>query len=379
VVVTINYRLGLFGFLAHPDLSAESEMAVSGNQGVRDQIAALEWVRENIAAFGGDPDRVTIFGESAGSWAVHALVASPLAKGLFHRAIGESGGQFGAQIPLRPDVEAGGDSENDTAATQTDTSAESAGEAFAEAAGATSIAELRNLSAERLMKVWGTPDGQKLPISINVDGHVLQYDVTETYARNLQSDVPVLIGSNSDEATAFIPQMALPATVDVLRQRLAPLAGDATEDLLEAYGVVEDEDAAGAMLAAWRDQVFTVQMRQWARATSDAGQRAYLYYFTRTPPGVGRLGAYHAAEIQYVFGSLGKDATPVDHALSSSMADYWTNFAKTGDPNGDGHVRWQAWEDLTRSYLELGDVVGAGTRLLERELDAIERALSGGR
>ena len=370
VVVTINYRLGPFGFFAHPGLSAESEMDVSGNQGILDQIAALEWVRDNIAAFRGDPDRVTIFGESAGSWAVHTLVASPLAKGLFHGAIGESGGQFGAQIPLR--------AEDGASVTEDSASAERAGEVFADIAGAASIAELRSLSAERLMTVWGTTDGRKLPISVNVDGYVLEHDVTATFAQNLQSDVPVLIGSNSDEATAFLPPMALPRTVAVLRQRLSLLAGESTEDLLEAYGVVDDEDAAGAMLAAWRDQVFTVQMRRWARATAEAGQHAYLYYFTRKPPGVGRLGAYHSSEIRYVFGSLGENSTPLDHELSDTMANYWTNFAKTGDPNGDHHAQWKPWDNLTRSYMELGDKVGSGTRLLDRELDALERAFSGG-
>jgi para-nitrobenzyl esterase len=363
VVVTLNYRLGPFGFFAHPDLSAESDRGVSGNQGILDQIAALEWVRDNIEAFGGDPDRVTLFGESAGAWAVQTLVASPLAKGLFHGAIGESGGQFGAQVPLRADEAR---------------SAEGAGVSFAEAAGAVSLAELRNLSTARIMEVWASEAGRLLPISVNVDGYVLEHDIRETFSRKLHSDVPVLIGSNSDEATAFVPAAFRPKTVAALRQRLSPIAGDLTDDLLEVYGVVDDADAADAMLDAWRDQVFTVQMRMWARMTEAAGQNAYLYYFTRTPPGAEALGAYHAAEIRYVFGSLGSEATPVDEELSGVMADYWTNFARTGDPNGDGHVRWEPWNDVDRPFMELGDEVRTGTRLLDRQLDLLERAAAGG-
>jgi para-nitrobenzyl esterase len=361
VVVTINYRLGPLGFFAHPELSAESERGVSGNQGLLDQIAALEWVRENIRAFGGDPDRVTIFGESAGAWAVHTLVASPLAKGLFRAAIGESGGQFGSQIPLR-------DEEGP--------SAEGAGETFMEAAGVGSMAELRSLSAERLMEVWETRAGRDLPISANVDGHVLHHDLLETYKRGMQSDVPVLIGSNADEGSAFLPSAFLPKTVDMLRQRLSPFAGDRTDELIEVYGVSDDADAANAMRAAWRDQVFSLQMRTWARMTEAAGQNAYLYFFTRTPPGAGELGAFHGAEIPYVFGATDPQAAPQDEELSATMADYWTNFAKTGDPNGGGRPLWQPWNDVDRPYMELGDEVRLGNRLLDHELDFLERGIA---
>ena len=190
VVVTINYRLGPFGYLAHPLLSAESEHGSSGNYGVLDQVAALEWVRDNIAGFGGDPERVTIFGESAGSWSVNTLMATPLAAGLFHGAIGQSGGRFGPMMRLSEAPEGG-------------RSAEEIGAAFLGALGAETLDDMRRLSAASVLAGLETPAGRGFRTAENVDGWVLPTDVTTAFAEGTHNNVPVLVGFNADEMTSL--------------------------------------------------------------------------------------------------------------------------------------------------------------------------------
>ncbi|HEX6894559.1 MAG TPA: carboxylesterase family protein [Bryobacteraceae bacterium] len=328
VLVTINYRLGIFGYFAHPELTKESDRNASGNYGFLDQIAALEWVQRNIAAFGGDSKRVTIFGESAGSWSVNVLVASPLTKGLFARAIGESGAQFGRVTPLAQ--------------------AEAAGMAIAKRANANSIAELRAKSAEDLMKLT-------VGASSVVDGYFLPQDVKSIYAAGKQNDVPLLIGSNADEGTAFTPPNV---QADGFRKTAKSRYGDDADAYLKIYPASSDDEAHKSSAQAMRDQTFGWEMRTWARMQNQTGKsKVYVYYFSKVPPGEfgPKLGAYHASEIGYVFETL-QGGTDTDHKLSDEMSSYWVNFATAGDPNGKSLPKWPVF-DKTEMAMGLGDKV----------------------
>ena len=352
VVVTINYRLGVFGFLAHPELTAESPQHASGNYAILDHVAALKWVQKNIAAFGGDPAKVTIFGESAGSWSVNVTQATPLAKGLFRAAIGESGGQF-ARVAKLAD-------------------AEKAGAALAGAVSADSLAALRAVPAEKLNAV------QAFRTGVNVDGYVLPQDVRSIFAAKQQSNVPVLVGSNANEWTTLSNPAQFPKTVDAYHKYVEAQFGDVNE-IDGAYPVKSDADVKDAMLALGRDRTFTLEMRTWARLVTASGQNAYLYQFTHVPPSprAAEWGAYHASEISYVFGNLrGRNFsyTDVDRQLSDQMSQYWVNFATTGDPNGKGLPTWTRYDEANEPYLALGDPVQMKQHLLKAQLDALERA-----
>jgi len=328
VLVTVNYRLGIFGFFAHPGLTQESEHHSSGNYGILDEIAALKWVQKNIAAFGGDPKRVTIFGESAGSWAVNVLVASPLAKGLFQRAIGESGANFNKMTTLA-DLEKSG------------------------LRVGSSIPDLRAKSADDVLKTLGA-------FSVNVDGWLLPSDVMTIFEKGQQNDVPILIGSNADEGTAFMPPKITVAGFQMTAQ--SRFKGHADE-VLKIYPATSDAEAWKASAALMRDQTFGLQMRTWARMQTKSGKSpAYLYYFSRVPPGpVGEhYGAFHASEISYVFGTadIGRRTwDDSDRKLSDIMSSYWVNFATTGNPNGKSLPVWPNYDENKDVALGLGDEI----------------------
>ncbi|HVS13456.1 MAG TPA: carboxylesterase family protein [Thermoanaerobaculia bacterium] len=361
VVVTVNYRLGAFGYLAHAELSAESEHGSSGNYGVLDQIAALRWVQQNIERFGGDPANVTIFGESAGSWSVNYLVATPLARGLFHQAIGESGANFGEMAPL-----AGGEG-----------SAEADGVAFAKAAGAATLADLRALSAEQILATF-TGDGRGFRTRGNVDGWVFPKSVSAIFAASEENPVPVIVGFNANEMTTLTPASAVPQTRDALLERVRRQYGeDRVDAYLAAYPAADDAGAAASYYASARDGAFGWQMREWARATVRNGRPAWLYYFTHEPAVEGRdgLGAYHAAEIAYAFdneGAAGRTPTETDRRVADLVAGYWVSFAEDGDPNAPGLPAWPAYTLDDEAYQELGAATQTagqtGARLLETEL-----------
>jgi para-nitrobenzyl esterase len=364
VLVTINYRLGALGYLAHPELTAESREHSSGNYGVLDQIAALEWVQRNIAAFGGDPAQVTVGGESAGSWAVNTLLASPLAKSLFVRAIGESGGRFSRTPYLAED-------RNGL------TSAEQVGVAFAKATGATSVKELRALAVEKLLDVPGFRTQE------NVDGWVLPDEIRTIFAKKMQNVVPAIVGSNANEMTSFLAPGTLPKTVDDYRKRIAQQYGVMADAFDAAYGPVRrDADIADALLGAARDTTFSLHMRTWARQTVAAGAHAYLYSFSHVAPHprASELKAFHASEIPYVFNVVpSKDPreagfayTDVDRRLADTMSSYWVNFVKTGDPNGPGLPRWDPYDADREPFLDFGDTPRAGQHLLKAQLDFLE-------
>lgn len=371
VLVTVNYRLGPFGFFAHPLLTEESEHNSSGNYGILDHIAALRWVRRNIAAFGGDPDRVTIFGESAGSWSVCALMATPLAKGLFHRAIGQSGGIFNPMAELRrsrPRLEA----------------AERTGERFAEALGVDkengSLRALRAITAEEMFKVISSARGRsRYSIRGTVDGWVFPADAYTLFSEGRYNDVPLIAGSNADEGTTLAGSSA-PSSAEALLKRVRGTYGESADEFLQVYPVASDSDARTTYLAAYRDRTFTWQMRTWARFMKNGDSKAYLYYFSRVPAGpVGeKFGAYHAAEIPYVFDNLHLRETPyaeTDRRLSETMASYWVRFAATGDPNGEGLPAWPAYTMENDTSMELGDTVQVRTGLHKAALDFLDKYL----
>jgi para-nitrobenzyl esterase len=366
VLVTINYRLGPLGYLAHPELTAESPNQSSGNYGVLDQIAALRWVQKNIAAFGGDPKRVTIFGESAGSWSVNTLVASPLAKGLFHRAIGQSGGSFGPGTYLKED-------RNKLV------SAEKIGAAFARAAGADSIKALRSLPAEKIIEVFNNDaEGKKFRTQPNVDGWVLPDEVRNIFAQGKQNDVPVIVGSNANEMTTLTTPAMLPKTMEEYRKRVESQYGQMAKELDALYPVKSEADIVAAHLGSLRDSSFTLPMRTWARLTAAGRSKSYLYFFSHVPPNPNSkyLGAYHAGEIAYVFNNLNRQNTAyqeADYKLAETMSAYWVNFATTGDPNGKGLPRWSAYTREAEPYLEFGDTVRARNHLFKEQLDFLER------
>ena len=365
VIVTINYRLGIFGFFAHPALSAESGHHASGNYALLDQIAALQWVQKNIAAFGGDPARVTIFGESAGSWAVNVLMASPLAKGLFQRAIGESGGSFS---PMKTLAEA----ESEGAALAVSLTLTLAAGAKAEARDKSSaqsiLKTLRAEPAEELLKA-----SEAETVRPMVDGWVLPQDIATIFAQGKQNDVPLIVGYNADEGTTLAPQAAnLKATMFTagVYQRY----GSQADAMLKIYPAASDEQAVSSFYSAYRDQVFGWEMRTWARTATKTGHEpAYLYYFSRRPPGPqsDRLRAFHAAEIAYVFGTFvwpfpWEDA---DKKLSDAMTSYWVNFAASGNPNGGSLVKWPAYNAKDDQALEFGDQIAVRSEVNKAGLD----------
>ena len=361
VLVSIAYRVGQLGFLAHPELSAENPNHVSGNYGLLDQIAGLKWIQKNIAAFGGDPDKVTIFGESAGGISVSMLCASPLAKGLFHGAISQSGGSFG---PPRPTTYPG---ENLKLLKM----AENEGLAYAEKAGVSSIAELREIEADKLPGGWGM--GSAWPI---IDGYVIPDDQYKLYQAGKYNDVPILIGYNSDEGAIFSREKTPDEYIAGVEKRYGKFA----EALLEAYPVGKNSVPKTARDLA-RDAAFGWHTWSWARLQSQTGKsKVFYYYFDQHPdhpedsPYFG-YGSPHGQDVAYVFmnlDTLNPNTTLTDLELSETMGTYWTNFAKYGDPNGEGVPEWPQFIESNPEVMYLDTSPHAGPVPSEASLKVLD-------
>jgi para-nitrobenzyl esterase len=343
IVVTIAYRLGPLGFLAHPELTGESKRRSSGNYGLMDQIAALEWVHKNITAFGGDPNRVTIAGQSSGSISVSILMASPPAKGLFQRAIGESGGLF-EPLQLAPKYLLA--------------NAEKDGEKFAASVGAASIKALRKLPAARLTS---NDSGVTHPV---IEPYLLPQSPYEAFASGRQNDVPLLLGSNAEEARAMVDVSAV--TAATFESGIAQSFGALPLELMAAYPHTTDEEARTARLNFERDLRFGWDMWAWARLQATSGHSPVYYYsfqqrppFPRESPYAG-WGASHFAELWYVFDHLDQSSwqwTAADRNMAAEISSYWANFVRSGDPNGRGLPSWPAFDNAKSNVQYLADPI----------------------
>ncbi len=376
VVVSMNYRMGVFGFMAHPSLSAESGNGASGNYGLLDQVAALRWVQANIAAFGGDPGNVTIFGESAGSFAVSALVASPMARGLFHKAIGESGSMLSARTLPALSLKA----------------AEQAGVALQEKVGARTLDALRGVPADDLLKIaLGMPGVSFNPV---VDGVFLPQTATAIYQAGAQNKVPLLAGWNADEIRSSATMRPTPPTVATFTAQVRGTFGASADGVLAAYPVSSDAEALEATASLNSDLFISHGTWRWIEThRKTSGAPVYRYLFQRViPVAPGKkpngdsvqardVGARHAGEIEYVFGALASVPKvtweSADTALSELMMRYWTNFARTGNPNGAGLPSWPRYTgDKGNSVMELDVVSKAAPDKVRARYEALDAAFA---
>ena len=343
VVVNFNYRLGVFGFFSHPELSAESGHGASGDYGFMDQIAALRWVQRNIAAFGGDPGNVTIFGESAGSWSVSILMGSPLARGLFHKAIGQSGAGMRREVAPEPRV--------------TLAQAEANGVAFGAALGARSLAEMRALPAKTLLEAGRGPAPYKATL---VDGYVLPRDLKDIYLAGEQSHVPLLAGWTADETRVYNVFGSKRPTPASFIQDVRTHEGADADRVLQHYPARSEDEAVQSAGDLACDLFMGVPTWTWIELHHrTGGAPVFRYSFDRAvpvpadrvvngKPATGRdVGAVHASDIVYVFHALasspGVTWEDADWRLSDAMATYWSNFARTGNPDGKGLPEWPVY------------------------------------
>jgi para-nitrobenzyl esterase len=342
IYVSIAYRLGPLGFLAHPGLSAESPNKVSGNYGLLDQIEALKWVQKNISAFGGDPEKVTIFGESAGAISVSMLCSSPLAKDLFWGAISESGGSFGPVGNTRQDgiISLKG--------------AENLGTEFMKQFGANSIDEFRKMDPQE----WFKSPLAGMSFWPNADGYIIPDDQYKLYEAGQFNNVNVLIGTNSDEGAMF----ARPTEPDVYKKGIEDRFGDFAGKILEAFPGDTKEQTMTSTADIFTATAFAWPTWAWARLQSRTGKsRVFMYYFSQQQPkapfmSVAPRGAQHAAEIKYVLQTMDeKTASEDDLKLSELMATYWTNFAKNGDPNGENLPVWSEFTEANPTVMYLNN------------------------
>ena len=376
VSVTFNYRLGPFGFLAHPLLSKESENNVSGNYGLLDQIAALQWVKKNIKAFGGDPERVTIFGASAGAVSVCYLMTSPLAKGLFQRAISQSGIFSNPTLPLR-------------SPTPGQLSMEKQGELVAHDLGCdtqpNALAALRARSTEDILAI--SDPSRRLFAGIGnrfapvVDGWALPGDLLTLFREGKQWRVPLIIGTNADEGSLSFLFRPQPTSIEQYKEEVRNWFPDDAREVLEAYAIGQAAEIGRALSRIQTDFAFVAPARLIARSMSKAGDdaNAFLYNFTRVrATRDGELfGAFHGAEIPFVFCNLKGGVTrgeETDRSLSSVISNYWIRFAAAGNPNESGLPEWPSYKDAARCHLELGDAIQVKADLRGKVCDLFDKA-----
>ena len=358
VVVTINYRIGLFGFLAHPWLSEESEHGISGNYGFLDQIHALKWVKENTSSFGGDPEKVTIFGESAGGRSVCFLMVSPLTKGLFQRAIVQSGSLYRNVPHLKK-------------AHQGFPSMEEEGAKLVEKTGCQSLSDLRNLNQEQLLAAANTTTSPLLASPLTpwknpgndyicgpiVDDYALTEDHMERFERGEYNNVPLIIGWNNDEAMLFFK--TFPDKPEIFQKMIRVPYPHSYETISRFYPVSDSVSLIEVINRFMTDAVWMAPADQMAAVHVHSQPKTFLYLFSKirtSVPALEFLKAFHGAEIRYVFGNLGEGQHQPDEAdkkLMETMMQYWVNFAESGDPNGNGLPQWPVYDERDQ-LLELG-------------------------
>jgi para-nitrobenzyl esterase len=355
VFVSFNYRMGVFGFMAHPQLTAESDRHASGNYAILDQIAALQWIQRNIAAFGGDPGNVMIFGHSAGAANVCSLVASPLAKGLFHRALAQSGNCLNSRTTLAD--------------------AEKNGVKLGESLNAASIGALRQKSADEILKA------PRIQMGTNVDGWVFPQDAYSIISAGKHNDVPLIVGTVADDAPG---PGSLPLTAAQARTNAQNTYKDLSAKYLKLYPANSDQEAAQSAYR-FRVQNAMANARAWAQLQAKSGKsKVYWYYFTHISPmpeGLmwgGRTaqswGAYHGSEIVYVFNAFPLQDwawRPVDLKLGDTVSSIWVNVAKAGSPNGPTLPEWPAYDPKSDMLMNFGDTAKAQTAPFKDALEFI--------
>jgi para-nitrobenzyl esterase len=358
ILVTINYRVGILGFFAHPRLSAESEHGVSGNYGHFDQIAALKWVRRNISSFGGDPDNITVFGQSAGAGSTQAIMNSPLAEGDISKVILQSG--------VFMDVL------TDYPRTRPMSYFEQRGAEYMDAAGCDSIDSLRRLSYDELIKAAGAPGlFNRFSFGTAVDGYLLCDKITNKYLNGSYPDIPYLFGSTRDESLLMFRSSREP---EKWIESCRTIYGDYADDFLRITGEVNTpEDVINIMKQL---HILTVNSRILAELQIKNGRKpAYLYFFDRNLPG-SNDGSFHSSELWYVFGTLyrcWRPMTGIDYDISSKMVRYWANFARTGDPNGEGLPVWSPYTANNRVNMYFGDTEVKTLPIAENEIQRFAR------
>ncbi|GFE80014.1 carboxylic ester hydrolase [Steroidobacter agaridevorans] len=354
VVVSINYRLGVLGYLAHPLLSAESNGNISGNYGLLDQIEALRWVKRNIAAFGGDPSNVTIAGESAGGLSVMYLMASPPARGLFHKAIAQS-----AYMISTPELKQSRFGEQ---------AAEAIGARIVTALGAKDLPSLRSIEPQKLMEVAARVG--YFPLG-TIDGRVLPRQLVDVFDRDEQASVPIIAGFNSGEIRSLrFLAPPVPRNDKAYQLQIRDRYADLADGFLRLYPSAKLEES---ILATTRDALYAWTAERLVRKQTALGQPAFLYLFDHGYPAAQKAGlhAFHAAELPYVFGTAARTpplwpkvpSTPVERKLSDAMLDYWASFIRTTEPGAEGHAPWPAYGS-TRAYMTFAGEPKAATHLM---------------
>ncbi|MFC4095734.1 carboxylesterase/lipase family protein [Euzebyella saccharophila] len=356
VFVSLNYRVGALGFMAHEELSSEADSGTSGNYGFLDQIAALEWVQKNIDQFGGDPNNITIAGQSAGAYSVHTLISSPLAKGLFHKAILQSGGLFNGSLQKGMEE------------------AEQQGKSFMDLAGVNSIAELRGLPTEKVLEL--SNQGSIGRFGVTRDGFVLPRDIHKATASGNFNQVPIMAGWVTGDGS-FMGEFD--QTVEDYRKEADSLYGKEAPVFLDLFPVAAEEDV--------KKQKAKLTMLRFAGMTPHilAGYNAkptYVYEFAHVPPdkpNFPNYGAFHTSEVPFALHTLHtweRPWRPEDRDIEDMMATYWTNFAKTGDPNGLGVPVWQSYKKAAGNVLRISDATQMQKEYVKAELDFLKNHIT---